>query len=245
MDDIFNVQVYVLDDVNLDIISDIEEKIINNIAISDEEVDYFLSYLCFKVREKLSLKKSKDILDNKFTNQCDTAQSMIYYYLNELNVFNVPVNTHEVLDGGLGHSFIVAHIQDDYYLLDPTYNQFFDLKKCSSDNFMIRDDSIIIKTPDPGYFVSEYSLEDQKTIKDLLKNGYMKIDNNNIRLYGESFYKTKTGVSEANLKVKNFGVIYLKWFLKSKANVSLSQDLLEASGLLIKPINSKKTVKRV
>ena len=51
MDEIFSVSVDVLDDVDLDIISDIEEKFKNNLLVSDDEINYFLSYLCYRVRK--------------------------------------------------------------------------------------------------------------------------------------------------------------------------------------------------
>lgn len=246
MDEIFSVSVDVLDDVDLDIISDIEEKFKNNLLVSDDEINYFLSYLCYRVRERLSFIKSKDVINNKFTNQCDKAQSMIYYYLSELGIENVPVNTNEVIDCNvIGHSFIMAHILDNYYLIDPTYNQFFDFKKCSSSNLIIID-KVLAKSPDPGYFVKDYSLEDRKVIIDFLKSGFMKVEFNNLRLYGDSFYKTKTGVSEDYIG-KEFMLesTYLKIFLNSEASLSLSKDELEEIGLLISPINLKKSVKKV
>ena len=246
MDSIFNVSVNVLNEIDFDLISNIEEKLKNSLSISNDEINYFLSYLCFKVRELLSLKKSKNILDNKFTNQCDSAQSMIYNYLNSLGVESIPVNTNEVIDSNvIGHSFIIACILDNYYLIDPTYNQFFELEKCLSSNKIVINGTVV-KCPDPGYFVNDYSLENKEVIINLLRSGFMKIDYDNLRLYGDSLYKTKTGVSDANMGSEfMFGSTYLKAFLKSKATLSLSSDELMERGLLISPINTKNYIKKV
>ncbi|MBR2708265.1 MAG: hypothetical protein IKE90_02380 [Bacilli bacterium] len=245
MEDIFNVKINVLENVDLDIIYMIQEKIKNNISVTDQEINYFLNYLCFEVRKKLSLKKSKEVKDNLFTNQCDTAQSMIYYYLNELGVLTIPVNTNDVLGPVTGHSFVLAFINGEYYLIDPTYNQFFDLKKCFKDNFVVIKGKVSI-APAPGYFVSMYSLEDKKKIIDFLKNGFMKVSSDNLRLYGDSFYKTKTGV---NMDFSETASIpsshYLKWFLNSNSKLSKTVEDLEEENLLIKPLNTKNNVKKV
>ena len=231
MDDIFNVNVNVLD-VDNDLIGEIENKIINKLSLNENEINYLLSYVCFKVREILSLARNIDVCDNDFANQCDKAQSMICYYFEKLVVFNIPVNIHEVLPGVTGHSFNVVCIDGGYYLLDPTYNQFFDLKKCNDE---------LVKNKIPGYHVSNYSTDEKMIIIDFLKNGFMKIDSNNIKLYGDSFSKTKSNLLEGGYS----GSSYFKWFLMNEADLSLTEEDLKEKGLLIEPVNFKKNVKKV
>ena len=57
MAQMFNEKKYIMDNVNLDIIENIECKCINKESLSENEVNYFLNYVCFQVR--------KMICDNK------------------------------------------------------------------------------------------------------------------------------------------------------------------------------------
>ena len=48
--------------------------------------------------------------DFSFSYKCDLAQSIIFYYLDSIGVNVNPVNTNEVINGVVGHSFVIALI---------------------------------------------------------------------------------------------------------------------------------------
>ena len=129
MNGIFEVKPNIIENIDYELIESIEQKIKDKLEINDNEIYYLLVYICYKVREKLSIKKQKELSQNNFENQCDTAQSMIYHYFENFDLTNISVNIHEIIDEITGHSFNVIQINGKNYLIDPTYIQFFDEKK--------------------------------------------------------------------------------------------------------------------
>src|SRR5574344_2198853 len=151
-------------------ISEIESKILENIPLSKSEINYLLDYVCYETR----LKFNKELDDYDFEYKCDTAQSIICAYLNDLGVINHPCMTQNVITNDIiGHSFLVAEFNQDGtlvpYLIDPTYRQFFLTDKCNRNNYIYFGDKKIIKTPDPGYFIED---KDKEATSSLLINGY-------------------------------------------------------------------------
>lgn len=235
MNQIFNVKINKID--NFDLIKSIEDKCLNEIPLTKEEVDYLLNYVCYSVRKKLADSKSADINEYDYANQCDKAQAMIYYYLEKIGVSCKPMQTNGIIKDCLGHSFIIAFVnQDDTiipYIIDPTYNQFFKEDKCTSDNLQVIN-NIVVKTPYPGYFILDETEKNQEIIKKFLKNGFMELTEDNVRIYGDSFYKTQVGVSKDILEMKTMpGSIYIKSFLKSDFKLSHSEEDLIQKNLYL------------
>lgn len=231
----------VINDIDEEKISEIEYKITNNIFISKEEVKYLLDYVIYLTRYKINSN-----LDN-YENKCDLAQSMLYYYFKELNCNIYPCMTQNVITNNIiGHSFLIINLlvnnQKVNYLVDPTYIQFFTKEKCSDNKYFINHNPPynILITPDPGYFIKK---EDIQLIKDLINKGYETLTEDIARIYGDSFYNTKTGESDKNFKSIS-GNIYINAFLKGKENISKTIIELEENNLIIAPIyKDKKRIK--
>ena len=129
-----------------------------------------------------------------------------------------------------GHSFLIAIFNvngiNTPYLVDPTYRQFFiDDKK----DYILYN-SKILRTPSPGYFIKE---EDKTEIQKLLINGYHLLDENIARIYGDSFYNTKTGYRRREFQSIS-GNIYINSFIKGHEPLSTSPEELENEGLSLK-----------
>lgn len=243
MNQIFDININVMDNVNLDIIKDIEEKIRNSESLNDNETFYFLSYVSYKVRDLLSKSKEKNLDEDDFKDGCNRAQAMLGYYFNDLGLKNIPVLTSKIFFNVVRHFFIIVYIVQNgelkAYIVDPTYNQFFNSDRCLDSNFVIKD-GIIRNTPDPGYFILKKSLDEQDVIKNFLNFGFMELNSENAKIYGDSFYFTQVGITEAeyeNLFVP--GNSYLKFFTMNPVELTKSEEELKNEGLFFKPIDFK------
>lgn len=227
----------VFDDVNMPYFKEIESKVSKDIPINYEETNYYLSYIVYSVRSKIF--DGNEYFDNK----CDLAQSMLCHYFNNIGVINYPNMTiNAITDYIVGHSFVVARFNvlgnDVNYLIDPTYIQFFRPSNCSPDRF-IEFNGIIIRTPDPGYYILD---EDRDIINNFNYCGYGKLDERLAMIYGNSFYNTKTMVTRREFK-KIDGYVYINSFLKGKEKLSKSIDELMEMGYYLEFDDSKMQVK--
>lgn len=246
MDSIYNVEINMVD-VNVDDIFKIEEKIKNNESLSKDEVNVFLNYVVFKTREKICEIFGKDLEEFDFRNTCNYAQAMISYYFDDLGVNNNPVCTSKIFFNVVRHFFIIVNFVQDgetvSYIVDPTYNQFFNLEKCSRDKYVIKE-NIVKATPDPGYFVSIMDNDSKKEVIQLLKCGFHRLDSNFAKAYGDSFNKTQIGISTEeydNLFVS--GLSYMKFFLKFKNELTKTREELFEMGLLLE--DERNVIKKV
>lgn len=219
---------------DLDVIENIENKIKNNELVTKEELDMLLCYLCMQVR----LKFTDDLENYGFEYKCDTAQAIIYYYLNDLGVIAHPCSTiSSITTEIVGHSFITAKFNTTSgptnVLIDPTYRQFLISDNCSENNY-IEYNGRILKTPSPGYFIKD---EDKNKLKEFLYKGYNELTIDFARIYGDSFFNTKPGYSKSFNSIP--GQVYINSFLKGNERLSMSEDELNNMGFLINKANKK------
>lgn len=220
--------------VNIDskVIAELERKIESNTPLSEEELNLFLDNICYLTRCKFT----NDFDNFSFEFKCDKAQAIITYYLNDLGVETHPCMTQNVITNNIeGHSFTVARFNVNGtltpYLIDPTYRQFFTNEKSE----FLSHNGMILKTPSPGYFIKE---KDKPEVEKLLIDGYHILDENMARIYGDSFYNTKTGYTMSEFKSIN-GSIYLNSFTKGHEPLSKTKEELESEDLRIKPQSQK------
>lgn len=220
--------------VNIDqsIIEELENKIESNIPLTIEEINLFLDNICYQTRCKFT----NDFENFSFEFKCDKAISIITHYLNSLNVETHPCMTQNVITNDIeGHSFLVAifNVNNEKvpYLIDPTYRQFF----IDDNRDYIMYNSMILRTPRPGYFIKD---DDKKETEQLLIDGYHILDENIARIYGDSFYNTKTGYRRKDYQSIK-GDIYINSFLKGHEPLSKTIDELENEDLIIKKQSKK------
>lgn len=223
---------------------EIENKIINKESLTQKEVNDFLDIINYIVRLKINPN-----LDN-YDNKCDLAVSILYHYFKKLNcsVFSSTTQT-SITNSITGHSFLTLQLFVDgkiqNYLLDPTYIQFFKKDKCTEGNFYTSPiyKDILLLTPDPGFFIKE---EMKECCTYLLNHGHMELTEKNARMYGDSFYNTKTGISYSNKTYQTIpGSVYINSFMKCSDSVSKTEEELEEQGLNIKLFNENlETIKK-
>lgn len=220
--------------VNIDskVIEDLEQKILSKEPLTKEEINIFLDYVCYETRCKFT----NDFDNFSFEFKCDKAQAIITHYLNSLNVETHPCMTQHVITNDIeGHSFVVALFNingiETPYLIDPTYRQFF----IDDNKDYIMYNSMILRTPSPGRFIKD---EDKSETQKLLIDGYHILDDNIARIYGDSFYNTKTGYRRREFQTMN-GSIYKNSFLKGHETLSKTIDELDNENLSLKAQSKK------
>lgn len=222
-----------INDSNVIYYAEIENKIINKESLSQKEVNDFLDVISYIVRSKINPN-----LDN-YDNKCDLAISILYHYLKKLNCSAFSAVTQKSITNSIvGHNFLTLQLFVDgkikNYLIDPTYIQFFKKDKCTIDNYYISPmyKDIVLLTPDPGFFIKE-EMKEHCTF--LLNHGYIELTEENARMYGDSFYNTKTGVSYSNKTYQTIpGSVYINAFMKGSQPVSKTEEELEKVNLNIK-----------
>ncbi len=250
MNQIFDIDINIMENADLDIIKDIEIKCKNNESLTDDEVLYFLSYISYKVRYLLAKSKNEVIESYNFSGDCTNAQAILKYYFDDLSLKAIPVQTNRIFFNVLQHSFIIVYLLQNGdltpYIVDPTYNQFFDISKCLASRYVFKDD-FVIQTPDPGYFILKSDEESQEIIKKFLKFGFMKLDNDNACVYGDSFYFTQIGLPKKTYNVlSSLKGLYVKFFLQSNFEVSKDRHFLKKNNLLLESLaNFKNYNKKV
>lgn len=222
---------YVNDNVDYELLSDIEDRILNKISVTNEEVKYFLDSLCYIARNKINSN-----MDN-FDYKCDMFQVMFYHYFSNLDCEFIPCMTQNAITNDIiGHSFSILKLlvdgEEKLYLIDPSYIQFFSANKCKENNYFFDPNhrNYLLMTPDPGYFINE---NDKNIINLLLENGYIELCENVARIYGDSFLNTKRGFRDKNVFQTIPGNVYIKSFLKGTEIIRINEETLKDLGFYI------------
>lgn len=219
----------IIENIDYDLLALIEEKINKKISLSEEETKFFLDNLCYIARKMVN----EDL--NDFNYKCDTFQTMFYYYFKKLNCEIINCMTQNVItDDIVGHSFSILKLlvegEEELFLLDPSYIQFFIRRRASKENYIMTSDRInfAILTPDPGYFIKN---DDMEKVNILLNKGYIKLNEDFAQVYGDSFLNTKRGYNDINVYKTIPGKVYLNSFLKGNEKIQNSEEALEEFGL--------------
>ena len=225
-----------VEDIDYDYLKEIEDRIKNKYSVSKEDITYFLQCIVYITRMNI-MDKDNEYFDYK----CDLAQSIMYYYLEDLGIKGHPNMTIPAISRDIiGHSFICATFKvddtDTNYLIDPTYIQFFKKENCDSNRYVYFND-LIIRTPDPGYFIDE---DDRNIIDEFNYNGFGELTEDLARIYGNSFYYTKTGIIKNEIPIP--GKVFINSFMKGNERLSETREDLIFKGYYIR-FGDKKMIK--
>ncbi len=199
----------------------INYKIKSGILLTDLERKTFLDYYVFISRKILERYLDIDILKDPLVNRCDLAQNIMGKLLEQNeNISVFPKETQNTFyPTCTGHSFLVCIIQDVPYLIDLTYRQFYLKENCTIKNFIIKENQVL-KSPDPGFFMMNY-LNGIDIAQDIIINGYIELNKDVAKKYGDSFYLTKTGYREiSNIS----GNMYLDILLKENHKYAVDDE---------------------
>ena len=163
----------------------------NNHLLSYQDDEYILHYIILKTRIFLHKMINKNINFNNLdlTNYCNIACDYILSICNKLNIKGnkIKINPgftdkYKLYFGGKIHYFTVIDINNNKYLLDSTYSQFFLLKR----NIIDRIGIINLSGCDAGIFMCMN--RDRKLVADkILKDGFIKLDEDTLKHYLDGF----------------------------------------------------------
>lgn len=183
-------------EINYELLNRTIKKIMNNCGITEDEAINLLNWTIENTKSNLStvLKQlGKDVESDSLSGFCEVSQALTLMPLENIgikvtknsasNCFNYPYNhafgtaTFKIIKNGI--------TIEKTYLIDATYRQFFTTSRWN-EGMYYKKDSI---APDPGYFANE------EFAKDLLKNGYVELNETTAKLYGSTFYKSSLPIN--------------------------------------------------
>ena len=99
-----------------------------------------------------------------------------------------PFEVQNILDCDVhGHSILILEDEEEIYLIDPSYSQFFLKENCHEDKYLINQEKqMVLLTPDPGY----YYLNNPHHIniaRRIMEKGFIKLNQNTAKVYFDSF----------------------------------------------------------
>jgi len=201
---------------------EIDNKIKSGILLTDSERNTFLDFYVDLGRRILEEYLHVDILKDSLLNRCDLAQNIMGKLLERNEKICVyPKETQNTFYPTYrGHSFLICIIQDIPYLIDLTYRQFFLRENCTFNNYIMQDNQVLV-TPDPGFFMVHAIDGGEDIAKSIIVDGYVKLDEETAKKYGDSFYFAQTGSGEIS---DIPGSIYLKVLLKENHKYSVDDE---------------------
>jgi len=198
-------------------------------GLSMEEVNDILDYVVFKVREIYS-NLGVDIKVNSLNGYCELGQSLSIRLFDELGLKVTKNNAKDLMNYEINHCFgtvtfpIIDNgvVSEKNFLIDTTYRQFFTSIRCNDGMYLNKSNEI--NRPDPGYFI-----KDVEFAKKLMKDGYVLLDEDSAKAYGEPFYLSS--LSKEDIPI-NRNIDYLNSILDSYEDYKLNIEELE--GLEVK-----------
>ena len=171
-----------------------------NKYMSIDQANYLLNWATHNTRRFIS-ELGINIIGNSLDGFCELAQFVTLYPLEKMG-FKVTKNTAQNdFDYNLNHAFGTLtlnikendEIKEEHFLIDATYRQFFTKEKCNKGMYYMG------KTPDPGYFV-----KNKVFAKEIIKNGFIKLNEETAKEYGEPFYLSSLKPGEKPNKKINY-----------------------------------------
>lgn len=151
-----------------------------------------LEKIIYKARKIIEDECKCNIKENALVNKCDYATRVMTKLLDKKDIKYSWMETIDILGNDvLGHSFLVVYLDNNSYIVDLTYLQFFIKKRCRSSMYK-EVDGVTILSPDPGYYYIEH-LDKLDIAISILEKGYVKLDENSVKAYLDSFYLTRRG----------------------------------------------------
>lgn len=139
------------------------------------------------VRSKLG-----NIKNTALINKCDYATELLCDEFDKYKIDYSIKETHKLISNDvMGHMFMIVYIEDKNYIVDLTYLQFFLKNRCNKDMYKEKD-GLTYMAPDPGYYYVEHK-DKLGVAKSILEDGYMELNEDNIKTYLDSFYETRRG----------------------------------------------------
>lgn len=192
--------------------------------MSMDQANYLLDWTTHNTRRFIS-ELGINIKDNSLDGFCELAQFVTLYPLEKMG-FKIGKNTAKKdFNYNLNHSFGTItlninendKINEEHFLIDVTYRQFFTKDKCNSGMYYYNN-----QTPSPGYFVRNKVIANE-----IIKKGHIILNEEIAKEYGEPFYLSSLDINEKPTKK----IDYYNNIINSNEDYSYSKDELEENDI--------------
>lgn len=213
----------VIEDIDYNEVKKITDKYESEGYISLNEADLLLKWVVKGARDFIS-NLGFNIKNHSLDGFCELAQVLTIYPLEKFGFKVTKNNAINCFDSYINHSFgsVSLNIKDndqikeETFLIDATYRQFFKKDNCNIGMYYMN------KTPSPGYFVIN-----KVFAKEILKKGFIHLDEYTAKEYGEPFYKSSLELNEKPIKK----IDYYKEIKESDENYSYNIEEIEEKEL--------------
>lgn len=198
-------------------------------GISYDEVYCILDFVVTSVRKRFEI-LGVDIENNSLNGFCELGQALSIMPFENMGLEVTKNKASDVFGYHLNHAFGTVKfpikengiLMEDTFLIDTTYRQFFSSVRCNEGRYYTKEENTgKIANPDPGYFVDDINFA-----KNLMANGYVRLDLKTAYLYGHSFYLSSLNKEDLKIK-KNRNYDYYSAILDNSSDYCVSYDELE------------------
>lgn len=170
--------------------------------------------------------------NNSLNGFCEIGQALSLMPLENLGLKVTKNTARDSFDYPYNHCFgtvtfpiLENGIKEDVtFLLDTTYRQFFSTVRCNEGRYYTKEENTTLDTaPDPGYFMKDISFA-----KELMANGYVLLNSNTARTYGEAFYLSSLKLGEERLAQNSN---YLDDILNTSTNYKVNDFELDGMNI--------------
>ncbi len=189
-------------------------------GLTEKEVHTILQFIIYNTRMYFQ-KLGANLSNGSLNGFCELGQILTLRFFGDLG-FQVTKNQAEqCFKYPYNHAFgtvtfpVIKHgkIINQSYLIDTTYRQFFATNRCNEGRYdTVEENTGLSTAPDPGYFV-----KDKEFAKELLYNGYIRLDSVTAKKYGEPFYMASLKKEEA-MEKKNISLNFYSNILNNGAS---------------------------
>lgn len=203
------------------IVLKLKNNINNNLGISYDEAIKLLNWDVENTRrvfDSFGLDVSKSSL-NGF---CEIGQAISIMPFENIGLKVTKNLAKDAFNYPFNHSFGTVTIPidnngiiTDYtFLIDTTYRQFFSSSRCNLGRYLVKDEILGVDShPDPGFFV-----KDKNFAKELMGYGYVLLNSENAKKYGEAFYLSSLDVGQIS---KSDNIDYYNNILTTGSNYNV------------------------
>jgi hypothetical protein len=208
-------------------------------GLTIKEAEELLKWTVNNTRNNLLSDENIKDLKHGLGGCCGFSQFSSLYPLQELGL-KITINNMRDL-GGPAHAYGTVTfpvetkegIVNKQFLIDCTYNQFFDIAKCASDRYFQFDEANgFLKYRDPGYFMKE-DTNKELFAKELLENGFVELTDDNLYNYAYGFIMSSTdGEKLARNRKELLDINRIKYILNnSQEEFDYTKEEFEDHGL--------------
>ena len=195
-------------EIDYELLNETIKKIKNNWGIAEEEAINLLNWTIENTKSNLSTilnQLGRDVESDSLSGFCEVAQALTLMPLENIGIKVTKNNATDCFEYPHNHAFGTAtfniiednNLVEKTYLIDATYRQFFTTSRCNTGLYYKKNGS----SPDPGYFANE------KFARNLLKNGYIELNEITAKLYGLPFYKSSLSINSDAIDIDYYNNI--------------------------------------